>query len=230
MTDENVGRGEQSFALYIVLKYVGFILTEACVDLFIVELDEAALDVLGAFKGDFSLEGHAVEGKVINGEVEFIRKDIIAQRDLPLYFVNLDFEREHAGVLELFSSHEFFGLLVLQLHKPALLEECAQDDVAHVHEDDMECDLPLFGSIDVSDLVTMNPFIQLGCGQLLSVHTVVHQGQLVHLQVEANAQLPAKVGDVLDRLFSKLQPFDSDRLLLFKAIDPDTNKVVRCVN
>ena len=50
----------------------------------------------------------------------------------------------------------------------------------------------------------MNILIQLGPGQLLSVHTVVLQGQLAHVQVEADAQLPASVGDVLDRLSSKL--------------------------
>ena len=38
-------------------------------------------------------------------------------------------------------SHNFFGFLILELHQLALLEVCAQDDVAHVHENDMERDL-----------------------------------------------------------------------------------------
>ena len=83
-------------------------------------------------------------------------------------------------------------------------------------------------SVDVSDLVTVNFFIQRGLGQLLSVHTVVQQGQLVHLQVESNAQLPAEVGDELDGLESKpllAKRGVSDPLLLFKAIDVDDNKV-----
>ena len=40
-------------------------------------------------------------------------------------------------------SHEFFGLLILQVHQPALLEKCAHDDIAHVLEDGMESDLPV---------------------------------------------------------------------------------------
>ena len=71
-------------------------------DLHIVELDEAAFDILGAFRGDFSLEEHAVEGQVIDGEGEFVRWDIIAQRNLPLYLTDLDLDREHAGICELF--------------------------------------------------------------------------------------------------------------------------------
>ena len=38
-------------------------------------------------------------------------------------------------------SHQFFGLLVLELHQPALLEVRSHDDVADVLEDHMECDL-----------------------------------------------------------------------------------------
>ena len=38
--------------------------------------------------------------------------------------------------------HKFFGLLVLQLHQPSLLEKCAQDDVAHVLKDDVKGYLP----------------------------------------------------------------------------------------
>ena len=67
-----------------------------------VELDEAFLDVLWAFMGDFGLEGHAMERNVVDGEVKFIRRDVVAQRHLPLYFVNLDFEREQTGVRKLF--------------------------------------------------------------------------------------------------------------------------------
>ena len=107
-----------------------------------VELDEAFLDVLWAFRGDLGLKGHAEEGKVVDVEGEFIRRDLIAQRHLPFQFADLDLKREHAGVREFFPSHEFFGLLILQLHQPAFLEECAQDDISHVHEYHMECDLP----------------------------------------------------------------------------------------
>ena len=39
----------------------------------------------------------------------------------------------------------------------------------------------MFRSVNFSDLISAGPFIQLGYGQLLSVHTVVHHGQLVHL-------------------------------------------------
>ena len=38
-------------------------------------------------------------------------------------------------------SYKFFGLLVLKLHQPALLEECAQDDIAHILKDHMKGDL-----------------------------------------------------------------------------------------
>ena len=73
----------------------------------------------------------------------------------------------------------------------------------------------------------MNPFIQLWLGQLLSVHTVVQQGQLVHLQVEANAELPAEVGNVLDRIVSKplliLKRGVEDLVLLSMAVDVDIN-------
>ena len=61
----------------------------------------------------------------------------------------------------------------------------------------------MFRSVNFSDLISAGPFIQLGYGQLLSVHTVVHHGQLVHLQVEADAELPAEVSDVLDGLGSE---------------------------
>ena len=70
-------------------------------DLHIVELDEAALYVLGAFRGDFGLEGHAVEGQVVDGEGKFVCRDIIAQRNLPLYLTDLDLQREHADICEL---------------------------------------------------------------------------------------------------------------------------------
>ena len=124
-------------------------------------------------------------------------------------------------------THQFFGLLVLELHQPALLEVRSHDDVADVLEDQMECHLSLFRSIDISDPVTADPFFQLGPGQLLSVHTVVLQGRLAHVQVVADAQLPAKVGDVLDRLLSELllsERVASDLILLQEAIDPDENK------
>ena len=71
-------------------------------NLHVVELDEATLNVLRACRGDFSLEGHAVEGEVIDGEGEFVRWDIIAQRNLPLYFADLDLDREQALICELF--------------------------------------------------------------------------------------------------------------------------------
>ena len=71
-------------------------------DLLTVELDDAALDVLWAHRGDFSLEGHSVEGNVIDGEVEFIRRDIVAQRHLPFHFADLDLEREQRGIRQLF--------------------------------------------------------------------------------------------------------------------------------
>ena len=72
----------------------------------------------------------------------------------------------------------------------------------------------------------MNILIQLGPGQLLSVHTVVFQGQLAQIQVVADAQLPAKVGDELDGFVSKLLLSErkiEDLLLLFEAIDDDFN-------
>ena len=53
------------------------------------------------------------------------------------------------------------------------------------------------------------------------------QGQLAHVQVVADAQLPAKFGDVFDGLQSKLllsERVVSDRLLLSKAVDKDCNK------
>ena len=55
------------------------------------------------------------------------------------------------------------------------------------------------------------------------------QGQLAHVQVVADAKLPAKVGDVLERLQSKLLLSERvvlDVLLLFKAVDVDTNQFV----
>ena len=58
----------------------------------------------------------------------------------------------------------------------------------------------------------------------------MQHGQLVHLQVEADAELPAEGGDVLDGLLSKLllgKRFVSDLLLLSKAIDLDVNIFVR---
>ena len=54
----------------------------------------------------------------------------------------------------------------------------------------------------------------------------MHHGQLVHLQVEANAQLPSEVSDVLYGLASDLllgKRGALDLLLLCKAIDPDEN-------
>ena len=87
--------------------------------------------------------------------------------------------------------------------------------------------LPLFRSVDVSDFVTVNIFIQLWLWQLLSVHTVVHHGQLAQLQVVSDAKLPAKVSYVLDFLMSKLllaKRVAFDIFLLFKAIDKDENK------
>lgn len=191
----------------------------------IVELYEAFLDVLRAFRGDFGLERHAVEWKVINEEDEFIRRDIIAQRNLPFHFRNLNFKREQAGIRELFPSHQFFGLLILQLHQSALLEECAQDDITHIFEDNMKGDLPLFRSVDVCHLVLVDPFIQLRPGQLLCVDTAVLHGHMTHLQVVTDAQISAKFGDILDWLVSKLHftrlvpPSD----ILSKAIYIDFN-------
>ena len=90
-TNVNVCRGRQSLALNPVHKCVGLILTEASVNLHIVELDEAAFDVLWAFMGDFGLKGHAEEGKVVDHEGELIRRDMITQRNLPLHFADLNF-------------------------------------------------------------------------------------------------------------------------------------------
>ena len=102
ITNEDVCRGQQSFAQNPVYKRLGLILTEALVDLHIVELDEAAVDILGAFRGDFGLEGHAVEGQVVDVEGEFVRRDIVAQRDLPFDFADLDLQREQGVICELF--------------------------------------------------------------------------------------------------------------------------------
>ena len=83
---------------------------------------------------------------------------------------------------------------------------------------DHQINLPLLGSVDVRDLISEDLFVQLRLGQLLSVHTVVHQGQLVPLQVEADAQLPAESGDVLDGLVSKpLFANVSDLLVLLSS-------------
>ena len=71
-------------------------------DLHIVELDEAAVDILGAFRGDFGLEGHVVEGQAVDVEGEFVRRDIVAQCDLPFHFADLDLQREQALIRELF--------------------------------------------------------------------------------------------------------------------------------
>ena len=51
------------------------------------------------------------------------------------------------------------------------------------------------------------------------------QGQLAHVQVEADAQLPAKIGDEIDGLLSELllSEFGSNRLLF--AIDVDGNPI-----
>ena len=84
----------------------------------------------------------------------------------------------------------------------------------------------MLGSVDVSDLVAVNHFIQRGLGQLLSVHAVVHHSHLTQLKVVADAQLPAEVGDELDRFVSKLllgKRGVFDLHLLFKAIDIDEN-------
>ena len=54
----------------------------------------------------------------------------------------------------------------------------------------------------------------------------MHHRQLVHLQVVAEAKPPAEVGDVPDRLESKLllsERVALDFLILLKAINPDTN-------
>ena len=67
-------------------------------DLHIVELDEAFQDVLRAFQGDFGLERHAVEGNVVDGEREFIRRDMVAQRHLPFHFADLNLKREQSGI------------------------------------------------------------------------------------------------------------------------------------
>ena len=76
----------------------------------------------------------------------------------------------------------------------------------------------MLGSVDVRDLISEDLFVQLRLGQLLSVHTVVHQDQLVPLQVEADAQLPAESGDVLDGLVSKqLFANVSDLLVLLSS-------------
>ena len=84
LTNVNVCRGQQSFVRYIVLKCFRLIMIDACVDLHVVELYEAFNEVLGALRDDFGLEGHALEGKVIDCEGKFIRRDIVAQRNLPL--------------------------------------------------------------------------------------------------------------------------------------------------
>ena len=71
-------------------------------DLHIVELDKAALYVLGAFRGDFGLEGHAIEGQVVDVEGEFVRRDIVAQSDFPFDFADLDLNRKQGVIRELF--------------------------------------------------------------------------------------------------------------------------------
>ena len=67
------------------------------------ELDKTALDILRAFWGDLGLEWHAVEGKVVDSEGELIRKDLVAQRQLPHHFGGLDPYREQSRVCEFLS-------------------------------------------------------------------------------------------------------------------------------
>ena len=73
----------------------------------IVKQDEALPDVLGACRGDFGLEGHAVEGTVIDAEGELIFRIKVAQRNLPFDFAafdiaDLDINRKQTRICELF--------------------------------------------------------------------------------------------------------------------------------
>ena len=86
LANENVLRRLQSLAQCIEQEGLRLILSEACVDLHIVELDEAAIDVLWAFRVDLGLEGHAVERNVVDSESEFVGRDIVAQHHLPFHF------------------------------------------------------------------------------------------------------------------------------------------------
>ena len=90
LTNENVLRRLQFFTQCIEQEGLRLILSEACVDLHIVELDEAGIDVLRAFRGDLGLEGHAVERNVVDSDGKFVGRDIVVQRNLHLNFWNLN--------------------------------------------------------------------------------------------------------------------------------------------
>ena len=78
------------------------VLLPALVDLHLVELDDAVFDVLGAFDSDFGLEGHLLEGFVVDKEDEFVLLHVVVQRQLPFEFVILQCDRKCACLCEFF--------------------------------------------------------------------------------------------------------------------------------
>ena len=67
----------------------------------------------GPSGGDFGLEEHAKEGKVVDVEGEFICQHTLIQFYLPFNFGNLDLKREHAGIRKPLPFYDFFSLLAL---------------------------------------------------------------------------------------------------------------------
>ena len=71
--------------------------------LYLVQLDQALLDVLGALRDDFSLVGQERERDVVDGETKCIGHDVIENRDLPLGLAILQLDRKHALLRKFFA-------------------------------------------------------------------------------------------------------------------------------
>ena len=77
-------------------------LTPALVHLHIVELYDASLNVHGPCARDIGLEGQRQERDVIDEEEELVRLHGIAEGQLPLQLVILQFKREQSRVAQFF--------------------------------------------------------------------------------------------------------------------------------
>ena len=98
-TDEDASRGN---SLVPGLHSFSIVLCEARVDLHFIDIDFAAVDVLGPSGCDLALEGHREEGSIVDAKVEQIRLHIIVQQNLPLEFVILQGDREDTWLREFF--------------------------------------------------------------------------------------------------------------------------------
>jgi len=87
---------------------------------YLIQLDSALCDVLGARGSDLSLVVHVEEGHIVDMQNEGVGLPIIIEANFPMHHVILQREWERTFLSKFLSSKELFFLVELEFHVLAL--------------------------------------------------------------------------------------------------------------